>query len=138
MDIFLYLDQIPHTTAQQKRVRIVNGKPHFYDGPKIKEARQLQEDSYRRMHINNDPERITMMALKLKDHFALPDPVIAYGLSQLEDHLYSDLIYMRFRDGYDMEYIARYYNTDVVTITRQMDQLLLLLFNYCYDLEVPT
>lgn len=41
MDIFLYLDQIPRTTAQQKRVRIVNGKPHFYDGPKIKEARQL-------------------------------------------------------------------------------------------------
>lgn len=100
--------------------------------------RQLREDSYRRMHINNDPERITMMSLKLKDHFAIPDPVITYGLGQLEYHLYSDLIYMIYREGYDLAYIASYYNSDIVTISHKKDQLLLLLFDFCYGLEVPT
>ena len=38
MDFFLYLDP-PTATAQEKQVRIVHGKPLFYDPAPVKEAR---------------------------------------------------------------------------------------------------
>ena len=40
MDFFLYLDP-PTATAQEKQVRIVHGKPLFYDPAPVKEARSL-------------------------------------------------------------------------------------------------
>ncbi|MBS4762131.1 RusA family crossover junction endodeoxyribonuclease [Carnobacteriaceae bacterium zg-ZUI252] len=38
---FVPLEKIPTTTHQQKRVTVKNGKPHFYEPKKLKEARSL-------------------------------------------------------------------------------------------------
>ncbi len=42
MEIFLNINP-PTSTAQEKKVRIVKGKPIFYDPPQIKEAKELLE-----------------------------------------------------------------------------------------------
>ncbi|MCD8109154.1 MAG: RusA family crossover junction endodeoxyribonuclease [Clostridiales bacterium] len=39
MEFFIAMNP-PTVTAQMKQVRVVNGKPIFYDPPKVKEARQ--------------------------------------------------------------------------------------------------
>ena len=38
---YLHFDTMPTTTAQQKGVRIVHGKPMFYEKSEVKTARQL-------------------------------------------------------------------------------------------------
>lgn len=40
MDFFISVNP-PTSTAQMKQVRVVNGKPLFYDPPAVKEARKL-------------------------------------------------------------------------------------------------
>lgn len=41
IEFFLSMKKIPTTTHQQKQVAVVNGKPQFYEPPKLKEARHL-------------------------------------------------------------------------------------------------
>ena len=35
------MEKVPIVTAQERRVRIVKGKPVFYDSPRIKSAKAL-------------------------------------------------------------------------------------------------
>lgn len=41
IEFFLPLKKIPTVTHQQKKVRVVNGKPQFYEPEELKEAREL-------------------------------------------------------------------------------------------------
>ena len=40
-EFFMKMDKVPTVTAQERRVRIVKGKPVFYDSPRIKSAKAL-------------------------------------------------------------------------------------------------
>ena len=44
MKFFIPMRKIPTATHQEKQVRVVNGKPVFYEPPRVKEARQLLRD----------------------------------------------------------------------------------------------
>ncbi|SQF16073.1 RusA family crossover junction endodeoxyribonuclease [Streptococcus pyogenes] len=39
IEFFLPMDKIPTTTHQQKKVTVINGKPHFYEPESLKNAR---------------------------------------------------------------------------------------------------
>ena len=50
-----FLDMIPPTvTAQEHKVRVVHGRPMFYDTPRLKEARLTYEHALR-LHRPNTP-----------------------------------------------------------------------------------
>lgn len=40
-EFFMKMEKVPTVTAQERRVRIVKGKPIFYDSPRIKSAKAL-------------------------------------------------------------------------------------------------
>ncbi|WP_294388541.1 RusA family crossover junction endodeoxyribonuclease [uncultured Ruminococcus sp.] len=40
-EFFMKMEKVPTVTAQERRVRIVKGKPVFYDSPRIKSAKAL-------------------------------------------------------------------------------------------------
>lgn len=40
-EFFMKMGKVPTVTAQERRVRIVKGKPVFYDSPRIKSAKAL-------------------------------------------------------------------------------------------------
>ncbi len=39
IEFFVPMEKIPTTTHQQKKVRVINGKPHFYEPDSLMEAR---------------------------------------------------------------------------------------------------
>ncbi|KPJ23090.1 RusA family crossover junction endodeoxyribonuclease [Streptococcus phocae] len=41
IEFFIPMKKIPTTTHQQKKVRVVNGKPQFYEPDSLKEARAM-------------------------------------------------------------------------------------------------
>ena len=41
IEFFIPMKKIPTTTHQQKKVRVVNGQPHFYEPESLKEARAM-------------------------------------------------------------------------------------------------
>lgn len=41
IDFFLPMKKLPTVTHQQKKIRVVNGKPNFYEGHDLKRARDL-------------------------------------------------------------------------------------------------
>lgn len=47
IDITLTFDKLPTVTAQQKGMRLVNGKPRYYEKAKTKDARQIFTDKLR-------------------------------------------------------------------------------------------
>ena len=40
-EFFMKMEKVPTVTAQERRVRMVKGKPIFYDSPRIKSAKAL-------------------------------------------------------------------------------------------------
>lgn len=40
-EFFMKMENVPTVTAQERRVRVVKGKPIFYDSPRIKSAKAL-------------------------------------------------------------------------------------------------
>lgn len=50
---------------------------------------------------------------------------ISYALHVLADDPYIDIIYLQYRDGKTLEWIAEYFNKDVSTIKRNKKRLIL-------------
>lgn len=46
IEFFIPMKKIPTTTHQQKKVRVVNGKPQFYEPDSLKEARAMFMDKF--------------------------------------------------------------------------------------------
>ena len=44
LKFFIPLEQVPETTHQQKKVKVINGKPLFYESDDLKKARDLITD----------------------------------------------------------------------------------------------
>lgn len=66
IEFFLPMKEIPTTTHQQKKVRVVNGKPQFYEPDSLKEARAMFMDKFAQ-HVPkeklNGPIRLTTKSL---------------------------------------------------------------------------
>ncbi|HFU9553940.1 TPA: RusA family crossover junction endodeoxyribonuclease, partial [Streptococcus agalactiae] len=62
IEFFIPMKKIPTTTHQQKKVRVVNGKPQFYEPDSLKEARAMFMDKFAQ-HVPkeklNGPIRLT-------------------------------------------------------------------------------
>ena len=56
MEFFLPMEHVPTVTHQEHDVRVVNGKPVFYDPPELKAARQKYQDMLAR---HRPPEKLT-------------------------------------------------------------------------------
>lgn len=65
---FVTLDEIPRTSAQEKGVRIVRGRPMFYTKSKVLEVERL----YSMMIRTHKPERPLKGAIKVKVLFIYP------------------------------------------------------------------
>ena len=65
---FVTLDEIPRTSAQEKGVRIVRGRPMFYTKSKVLEVERL----YSMMIRTHKPERPLEGAIKVKVLFIYP------------------------------------------------------------------
>lgn len=72
IEFFLPLKEIPTTTHQQKKVRVVNGKPQFYEPAELKKVRVMFMDllaSHKPPKPLDGPLRLTTKWLfpKIKD-----------------------------------------------------------------------
>lgn len=55
---------------------------------------------------------------------------ISYALHCLSDDQYIDLIYLQYRDGKTLEWIAEYYDVDISTIKRNKKRLIYKIYEY--------
>lgn len=58
---------------------------------------------------------------------------ISYALHQLSDDAYIDIIYLQYRDGKTLEWIAEYYNKDISTIKRNKKHLVKKIYEMIRD-----
>lgn len=61
------------------------------------------------------------------------DSGISSALRELSDDPYIDLIYLQYRDGKTLEWIANYYNKDTSTIKRNKKRLIKSIYEIIRD-----
>ena len=78
--------------------------------------------------LTNNPYKYKLkyVANKIKAYFSGNGDGynISYALHCLSDDPYIDLIYLQYRDGKTLEWIAEYYKVDVSTIKRNKKRLI--------------
>lgn len=86
----------------------------------------LDELTTRKLIKDNYPAILNEVERKLKLYFNnRGDGLnISYALNQLSDDPYIDIIYLHYRDGRTLEWIAEYYDKEVSTIKRNKKRLI--------------
>ena len=54
---------------------------------------------------------------------------IGYALNQLSDDIYIDIIFLQYRDGKTLEWIAEYMGVDVSTIKRNKKRMIMAVYD---------
>ena len=54
---------------------------------------------------------------------------VGYALNQLSDDIYIDIIFLQYRDGKTLEWIAEYMGVDVSTIKRNKKRMIMAIYD---------
>lgn len=63
------------------------------------------------------------------------DKAVGYTLRQLSDDTYIDIIFLQYRDGKTLEWIAEYFNKDISTIKRNKKRLIYSIYELLEEVE---
>lgn len=104
------------------------------DQRQIREIVKITLDEMEKRHMLKDPytDVLRVVERKLKAYFNNRGDGngISYALYQLSDDPYIEILYLQYRDGKTLEWIAEYYNKEVRTILRNKKRLI----NSIYEL----
>lgn len=78
----------------------------------------------KQLDIENYQTTLRAVEANLYSFFDNKSNDIAYALNQLSDDPYIDIIYLQYRDGKTLEWIAEYFNKDVSTIKRNKKRII--------------
>lgn len=95
----------------------------------LTKAKLLQTDNYQDVLKIIEPKLSIFFSSKGSGNVT----DIYYALNQLLDDQYIDIIYLQYRDGKTLEWIAEYYNKDVSTIKRNKKRLILKMYEMLED-----
>lgn len=86
----------------------------------------LKTDDYKHM--------LKVVGVKLNEFFkGTKDPKLSYTLKQLSDDSYIDIIFLQYRDGKTIEWIAEYLSVDVSTVKRNKKRLIKKIYKLLRD-----
>lgn len=77
--------------------------------------------------------KIRTVEVNLFNYFDDKDNGMSHILNSLSDDPYIDIIFLQYRDGKTLEWVAEYYNKDVSTIKRNKKRLILKMYEMLED-----
>lgn len=90
----------------------------------------LDELTQRKLIQDDYPLILGVVESKLKDFFNVygGGQGVAHALNQLSDDRYLDIIFLQYRDGKTLEWIAEYMDVEVRTILRNKKRLIMRIY----------
>lgn len=77
--------------------------------------------------------KIRAVEVNLINFFDSKDNKAAYALNYMSDDPYIDIIFLQYRDGKTLEWVAEYFEKDISTIKRNKKRLILSLYDLMRD-----
>ena len=87
------------------------------------------------LDIENYQTVLRAVEVNLYKYFETNDNSLTHVLNLLSDDPYIDIIYLQYRDGKTLEWIAEYFNKDVSTIKRNKKRLVLNIYEWLESLK---
>lgn len=106
------------------------------DQSQIREIVRMTIDELDQRNMLKDPYQSILGAVdkRVNKYFSGgKDSGISSALRELSDDPYIDLIYLQYRDGKTIEWIANYYNKDTSTIKRNKKRLIKSIYEIIRD-----